>query len=301
MEILEQIREEIDRKGYNVYRVVEMTDAGTRECEIQPSAVLHQCYSVTKSFTACGIGLLWDRGLISLDDRIYAEFEPYFPKNFCETWKQVTVRDVLRHRVGGATEPCMYRHLDHPEIPTDVDTLTDIFDQDLPGTPGKEMIYGEHNYYILSRLIEKKSGVLPEELLRREIFDPLGFQYPAWARDPQGHNYGGNGLCLRTVDMAKLGWLYLNGGVWNGKRILSQQWIDLSRDTVPVDENGDYGFAVLRTRCMKNGERYFAGSGDQFVLMCPSRRAVYAFHSFNAGGPFGLLEFIRAAAMGEIG
>lgn len=299
MEILEQIRQEIAQKGYNVYRLVEMTDAGTQVLEPQESAVLHQCYSVTKSFTACAIGILWDRGLISLDDRIYEEFEPYFPKDHCKTWEKVTVRDVLRHRVGGAIEPCMYRHIDHPEIPTDVDPLTDIFDQDLPGTPGEEIVYGEHNYYILSRLVEKKTGVLLEEFMRKEVFDPLGFQYPAWAKDPQGHNYGGDGLCLRTVDMAKFGWLYVNGGVWDGKRILSEEWINLSRDTIRVDEKGEYGFAVLRTRCMKNDERYFSGAGDQFVLMFPSRRAVYAYHSFSSGGPFGLLEFIRATVMGE--
>lgn len=297
MDIFEAAKQEIKDKGYNVYNLCSYTDEGLRCDAIQPSAQLHHCYSVTKSVTAMGVGICIDRGILSLDDRIYPEFEAFFKPDHSKQWEDITVKNLLQHRTAGSSEGHFYRHIDHPEEPFDGDILEDVFDQTLTGTPGVEMVYGDHNYYILSRLIEKKTGRLPEDFLRDELFNPLGFFMPAWARDPQGHNYGGDGLCLRTQDLARLGWLYVNKGVFNGKRILSEDWVNRACDAVTVDENGAYGFAVLQTKCMTKDERYFAGSGDQFVLMCPSKRTVFAFHSLGAGGPFGLLEFLREKVM----
>ncbi|UKI12316.1 MAG: hypothetical protein L6V84_06160 [Oscillospiraceae bacterium] len=66
-----------------------------------------------------------------------------------------------------------------------------------------------------------------EKLLLREVFVPLGFHANAWSRDVNGHTVGGTGLYLRTEDMAKIGWLYLNRGAWGDRRIFSEAWADI--------------------------------------------------------------------------
>ena len=65
----------------------------------------------------------------------------------------------------------------------------------------------------------------PIEVLRPRLFDPLGIENPVWETDPRGRNIGGSGLHLPTEAIARFGQMYLQNGVWRGKRILPEAWI----------------------------------------------------------------------------
>lgn len=120
-----------------------------------------------------------------------------------------------------------------------------------------------------------------ELLLQREVFVPLGFHVNAWSRDVNGHTVGGTGLYLRTEDMAKIGWLYLNRGMWGDRRIFSEEWADIFLHA-PVDEIR-YGYATTEA----TADLYLTGGmynqGMDFDLRT---RRVVAWHAFDEQGRF---------------
>ncbi len=290
--ILDKVVENISVNGYNVYSVAEYMGKDIEVHHVVPSASTHMCYSVTKSVTAMCIGILCDRKILSLDDKIFPLFHMFFKAGYDKKWEQVTIRDLLTHRIGGASGKNMYCHMDNCN-PQDIDYLIDVFDEQIPGQVGQNMVYTDSNYYILSRVVELKTGLPLDEFAKKELLNPMQFRgFWAWGRDPQNHSFGGDGLYATTSDLIKLGILYVNKGVYNYNRILSEDWIQTSCNVLPVDDNGDYGFAVLHTKYMTDGEFYFAGAGDQFVYFSFHTGRVVAFHAYGAGGPFGLLQYI---------
>ena len=94
----------------------------------------------------------------------------------------------------------------------------------------------------------------------------------AWSRCPLGYPMGATGLYIYTEDMAKLGELYLRGGVWKGERILSEEWVKLCMQR-------SYEFANI---C--SGKAYGKGGAfGQMLVYIPEQERVVAWHSFGGG------------------
>ena len=79
---------------------------------------------------------------------------------------------------------------------------------------------------MLSAIVQKLTGETVQEYLNPRLFEPLGIVEPIWGMSPEGVNLGAGGIAVRTEDLAKLGQLYLQGGTWNGERLLSEQWVE---------------------------------------------------------------------------
>ena len=92
--------------------------------------------------------------------------------------------------------------------------------------PGEVYCYNSVGTYMLSAIVQKVTGKKMIELLKERIFSPLGIENAYWLESPQGINYGGWGLYLKTEDLAKAGQLILDRGKWNGKQLISEEWID---------------------------------------------------------------------------
>lgn len=130
---------------------------------------------------------------------------------------------------------------------------------------------------------------------RAKLFDPLGIpnapaaQLPVnapdaltgagfgWAVDPQGMNFGGYGLRLRAQDMAKLGLLYLNGGVWEGEQVVPADWVHQA--TTKQADTTEAGYGYLWWVGDLEGEPLFGaqGNGGQRIFVVPSRELVVVF------------------------
>lgn len=281
MIILDRLIEQIKADGADVSSIVEMDENGDFvKKDLRSFPVAKYTFSVSKSYTAAAIGVLYDRNLLSDEDPVYPLFKDLFAPSHDPKWETVRIKDLLQHRSGFAKPYLNYKDEDDSLFQTD-DPLRLMFEIPLSGTIGETMVYVDPNYYLLSRIVELKTGMTLYEFVRREFFIPMHCTDHAWTCCPKGHTDGGSGLLIRTQDMAKLGVVYLNGGIYKGKRYLSEEWIKRSVATRYVDDLGEYGYAVLRkTTACEN--YYFQGAYGQMVYIMPRTKRVIAYHSIGA-------------------
>src|SRR6185503_362827 len=116
------------------------------------------------------------------------------------------------------------------------DWVQNILDHGMAAEPGTTFNYNIGNPHLLSAVLSKVTGHSAADLARDRLFGPLGIEDVQWRSDPQGVSTGGYGLSLQPRDMAKLGYLWLHGGAWDGRQILPAEWIDQARHaTVPME------------------------------------------------------------------
>jgi len=142
--------------------------------------------------------------------------------------------------------------------------------------------YSNSNYYILSRIIHAVAGMKLDAFLSHHLFMPLGITYYSWASCPFGESQGGTGLYISTENMAKLGLLYVQNGIWRGERILSENWVyEATKYPVPRAWGySDYWRYGLGIYVSSNGFS-FGGSFGQIVLGRKDHNLVLAAHAFD--------------------
>lgn len=190
----------------------------------------HIQYSVSKSFVGTAIGIAVTQGLLSVDDTILSILGDRLPSAPCENMQKLTIRNVLTMSTGHRDERGMLQ----PGESWCYSLLTSYLDN----TPGTEFRYISSSTYLLCAVIQKCTGKNVFDYLQQTLFEPMGFSDAIWwETSPEGLNTGFNGFNATAEDVTKLGLLYLNRGVWNGKRILSEQWV---REAMAVQiENAD--------------------------------------------------------------
>lgn len=179
-------------RGFHTYRIAVWKDGKLYSKDLLPASACLNSYSVAKAFTVTAAGLLYDRGLLSTDEKITDIFREEFPQEYDTKWERMTVDHIMRHRGGF---PAGYLDIDAQAISSygTEDFLQYLFRTELVAEPGEEWIYSDAAFYLLSRIITKKTGRLLDELMWREVFSPLEFQEMAWSKCPLGYPMGGNG------------------------------------------------------------------------------------------------------------
>lgn len=241
-----------------------------------------QCYSVSKSIVALACGFLFDRGLLRPEDRVADTLKKFFPENADIGWYEVTLEDLFFHRTGARDAI----DLDNEQAPRG-EVLTALFSSPITGERGKTWRYSDGNYYILARVFEEIAGETAESYLSKNLFRPLGFYYDTWAKDDAGHILGGTGLYLRTEDMAKIGVLIMNRGVYDGVRYLSEEWIDLCTS---IKHENRYGFGI---RTIDKDSLSMTGMNGQGVFIDRKKKLVYAWHAQHGCSALGLCLLLK--------
>ena len=272
LEILTKLDDLAKRDGINTYRLSVSTEKEIGTVERIPSNPCQNCYSVAKVFCVTAAGMLFDENKLSPDttvaDVFSEELDRYgIPR---KKWERVTVDNVLRHEIGFSEG---FLDIDTEDITkySSDDFLFIVLDHALTYEPGEIRTYSDAAYYLISRMVAKISGERLDEFLMERLFKKIGCREVAWSRCPRNYPVGATGLYLRTEDVVKLGRIYLNGGVWNGERILSEEWIDL------VLKRG-YEFS-------KRGEGYAKGGmRGQCLYINYVKNIAVAWHSFDLDG-----------------
>ena len=189
-------------------------------------------FSACKSVTSMAIGLLYDEGKLKLSDKIVDILNEEIPAISKIFSQKITVEDVLTMRSA----------ITFNEATTAVskDWLTDCFTTPLIGNIGESFNYNSINTYILSRIVCKLSGKSMSEYLDEKIFTHLGIKEYYWEKCPKGYEIGGWGLYIKHEDFAKLGLLVLNKGRYDGKQLISEEYINMAT-TSQVETPKDYG------------------------------------------------------------
>jgi CubicO group peptidase (beta-lactamase class C family) len=200
-------------------------------------------FSVTKSILSALMGISVDKGYIrSIDQKVLDFFPDYTLKRGEKTAQRVTIRDMLT-----MTTPFKYKSAPYTRYFTSESWVKSALD--LLGGKGE---IGQFRYTpligpdILSGILTNVTGQSALGFAYENLFSPLGIDVTqnvifhtkeeqlsvikdhhesGWVADPQGINTAGWGLFITPADMAKIGQLYLNGGIWDGKRIISAEWI----------------------------------------------------------------------------
>ena len=101
-----------------------------------------------------------------------------------------------------------------------------VLDRPMAQRPGTGFNYDSGAWHLMSAILAKKTGTDTLAYARRTLFEPLGIADARWRADPQGIRIGGYGLSLQPRDMAKIGYLYLHGGEWDGQLLLPRGWTE---------------------------------------------------------------------------
>ena len=204
----------------------------------------HRVNSVTKAVIGTLTAIAWkDSVLDSLNHRVLDFFGPRSIANFDQKKEAITVQNLLdmtsglewTEQVGGLTPPIETDR----QMAASVDWVKFILDRPMSSAPGDTFNYDSGNPDLLSAILTKLTGMSTLDYAKAKLFGPLGISDVFWSFDPQGISNGGWGLYLLPRDMAKIGYLYLHNGVWEGKQLFPPEWVNkVSHPTVETHLKG---------------------------------------------------------------
>jgi len=246
---------------------------------------LHDCRSLTKSVVSACVGIALEQGKIhSIDDKIFNYLPAYSTFSVGDRAK-ITIKDLLTMSGGfewNETTPYIDTLNDEINMSVKPDVVDFILSRTMVHLPGTLWNYSGGCTQLLAEIIKNATGTRIDEFARIFLFAPLHIDHYEWyVREPLSPTdsatvWAPSGLRLRPIDMAKIGSLYLNKGVYNKKRIFSESWVKQSLhwqvNTDGIDEG--YGFQFWCTNPMIAGEyrevTMADGNGGQRICMIPA-------------------------------
>lgn len=250
-------------------------------------------FSVTKSIISILIGIAVDKGAIeNIDQKVLDFFPEYTIKRGEKVLQNVTIKDMLT-----MTVPYKYKFAPYTKYFSSSDWVKSALD--LMGGRGK---IGNFRYApligpdVLSGILVNATNKSVLDFAIENLFAPLGInvegnvvfnskeeqiawykdrKMKGWVADPKGINTAGWGLSLKTRDMAKLGQLYLNHGVWEDKQIVSSEWVEQSTQEHSHWDEKKYGYLWW---IIDKKENSFAalGDGGNVIYINPKKDLVVA-------------------------
>jgi CubicO group peptidase (beta-lactamase class C family) len=238
-----------------------------------PDEPIHT-WSVTKSVTNIATGIAFKEGLLADLDQTLGELIP----DKIPDGADPRVAGISLHHLLTSTTGFQWDQRINFSRHSETDFLEPMLLRPLVCDPGACFEYDSVNTNLLSYIVETRSGETMADYLQTRLFDPLGIEKPEWTPMENGSTRGAGGLHLTARDAAKLGFLYLNNGVWDGEEIVTEEWVDLST-TAHVDGfsainggnigGGAYGYQWW-VADVNGYDLYRAnGYGGQFIYVVP--------------------------------
>jgi CubicO group peptidase (beta-lactamase class C family) len=249
--------------------------------------------SATKSVTSLLIGIAIDQHLIKGVDEEVSTFFPEYADIFAGADKaKLRLEDLLTMSAGLAwdewTRPYSDPLNDHVRMIRSEDPIRFVLERPAVAAPGTTFAYNTGLSITLGQILFKASGLRADKFAERYLFEPLGISDFYFVKYPDEIVQTGGGLFMRPRDMAKLGQVFLNGGRWKDKQIVSEAWVKASTTNhvdakqIPPAAHGDgYGYqwwlgsSQVGDRVVKS---YSArGRGGQFIFVLPEQQMVVVF------------------------
>lgn len=230
----------------------------SKETLIEEHGKSHNLRSATKSIMSILLGIALDKRYISsIDERIYKLLPDYnFEKNTMKN--EITIKQLITMKSGLASIEKGMNALKF--LFYNGDWVKYILNLLLESKPGEKFEYNSANTHLLSAIISKATEMSTYDFANEYLFQPLGIRNVYWEKDKKGNNFGGGNLFITSHDLAKIGYLYLNNGIWDGKVIISKSWIE---ESLKSRYEWMYGFHygyLWYTRTEKSEE-----SGKEFI------------------------------------
>lgn len=243
---------------------------------------LHSTRSASKAITSLLVGIAIDKQYIhSVDESVFTYFPEYSGKiNHWDPRKNdISIAHVLSMTSGvKGNEDAMY--------PTN-DWIKFYLDQPLVSDPGSSFSYATSGVVTLGNIITRASSMSIPEFADKFLFEPMGIENVRWPITNSLNNQGlamtGGGLNMRPRDMAKIGQLILNKGLWNGGQLVSSSWINEStrKHATSNFKGEDFGYLWrMRDRSINDQTIHSIeawGNGGQFIMVFPDLDLVTVF------------------------
>lgn len=274
--------------------------------------MLHELMSASKSVTSSFIGMAIDHGYIESVHQSIFDYLPDHQHLRNGGREEISIELLLTMRSGlewkewsaaysSPENPCLGIWLD------DNDPISYILEKPLVAEPGTMFNYNTGHMHLLGEIIRNASGMDIVEFSQKYLFDPLEIDTSSWSIQFPNGVYDGNSLMLTPRAMMKFGVAFLNGGVWNGQRIVSEDWIERSAlpfpgnlgINIPGEPSGKLGYSYtwwtkVYTEGGKMLHMYAAGGwGGQHMMVFPEVNTVVVFTGGNyttKRPPFKILE-----------
>ncbi len=251
----------------------------------------HDLRSAAKSYASLLMGIALDQGAaFTVDTPVVSMFPEYKGNiaNLDARKRKLTVEHLMTMSTGLACDD------DDPGSPGNEDRLEDDvpdwykYTLDLPMTraPGEGAVYCSANINLLGGVLRNATRMWIPEFFEKYVATPLQMRGHHLNLMPSGEQYLGGGIYMRPRDALKLGQLYLSGGVWNGRRVVSQGWVERSTaNQATMGDGRTYGYTWWRHE-LRVGDKVYAqyeasGNGGQLVMVVPALDLVVMFTAAN--------------------
>jgi CubicO group peptidase (beta-lactamase class C family) len=205
--------------------------------------------SCTQSVTSALTGIAIQEGYIKdVRQKVVDYFPEYKIDNLYDPKKSLTIENLLTMSAGLELKWHVMSAASTNPVYSSPDPVKYVLDLPVRGEPGTYFYFNYGVSNVVGAIIQKTSGENIASLAQKKLFQPLGIHDVTWAADSMGRNWGGTGLCMSAIDMAKFGYLYLRQGVWNGRRIVPAAWVEASgREQIawPASPSKKYGYGYF--------------------------------------------------------
>ncbi len=266
----------------------------------------HDLQSVTKSVASALVGIAIDRGFIADVDQPLSNFYP-------ERWPKVFKDKAAKSRITLEHLLTMTAGFDAEENwgvgPRRVDDMRRsedwyLFALDLPlaRPPGERFSYNSPTAFLVGGVVAQAAGEPLPAFAKEALFEPLGITDYCWSIAPGGGALTNSDLFMRPRDMAKFGQLYLDQGLWNGRRVISEDWVRVSTNHLVDSARPDparklasergYGYLWWTRRAPAAPDPTFdlflaTGNGGQKIFVFPTLELVVVFTGSHYGKDIG--------------
>ena len=239
--------------------------------------------SSTKSFTSALVGIALDRGCLQSVDQKMIDFFPEYADEITDPRKeQITIEHLLQMRGGYPDEEMTSNYFEIMFFYDNWDFVPHLVDFPLSSDPGAEFHYSNLTSHLLGVIVTKACEQDLESFAQEHLFSPMDAELYGWQVDDQGYNWGFGEIYVTARNMAKFGQMYLDGGIYEGKRIISADWIEASLQRYSENivrgwltprygsfRDRGYGYQWWSSRIGKHSFYAAEGHGGNYIILLP--------------------------------
>lgn len=264
-DIFSKLIDEMEANHLNVHGIEIFQDQNTVFRHMWNADIRYPIYSAAKSFTATAVGIASDEGKLSIDAPLSEYLEKRYLQNMPSHLRQDFCKLPIKRFLTMSVNGYPFRPMGDDWLETVLQTNADY--------SGTSFAYTNVSAYLAGVACENAVGGSLPEYLQSRLFEPLGIEHPAFQSDPQGRFYGATGMYLTVHELSLLGQLYLQKGIFNNKRILSESWVNEATKLQINNPDGGYGYFFWR-----NGDHFsISGKWGQKCLIYPQKNLTLTY------------------------
>lgn len=266
----------------NIYSIVVLQNGEKTAEHHWAKEIRRNQYSVTKSFTSTAVGMAIDEGLLTLQSKVMDYFQNDIPDNLpklqLQRLKKLTIEDLLIMAAGYKDAGLMGERKNSKNT----NWIQVALKAQLTFDAKEQFTYTNCTSYLAGVIVEKVAGCSLIDYLMPRLFEPLGIQRPGYELCPLGHVFGASGLMLTANELSKFGQLYLQKGKYNGKQLISKEWVEqatkkqINTGYGPLDNRMGYGYFFWRG---SHNSYRASGMNGQAAIVLEDKNAVIAVNS----------------------